>query len=133
MIIPLWDHKIPIYFWGDQNPMNHLSESVLRPKTFLKIKKNIADITWNQTFFPTTNKLLHLFSQPTENRVSGLYAIHNFWLCSFLWPTTATCIDGCRSIGRKNCSLVTPVNRQWQSDGYLWRLFRCCKDIVKME
>ena len=26
-------------------------------------------------------------------------------------------IDGCRSIDRVNCSLVTPVSRQIQSDG----------------
>ena len=27
-------------------------------------------------------------------------------------------IDGCRSVDRIDCSLVTPVNRQRQSDGY---------------
>ena len=42
-------------------------------------------------------------------------------------------IDGCRSVDCINCSLVTPVNRQSQSDGYYWRLFWCCDDMVKME
>ena len=27
-------------------------------------------------------------------------------------------IDGCRSVDRMNCSLVTPVNKQRQSDSY---------------
>ena len=27
-------------------------------------------------------------------------------------------IDGCHSVDRINCSLVTPVSRQMQSDGY---------------
>ena len=47
--------------------------------------------------------------------------------------TSSTYIDGCRSVDRIICSLVTPVNRQRQSDSYWWRLFRCCDDIVKME
>ena len=47
-------------------------------------------------------------------------------LCSFLG-----CIDGCHAIDRIKCSLVTPVNRQTQSDGYECRLFRCWDEIVK--
>ena len=35
-----------------------------------------------------------------------------------LWDTQVVYIDGCRSVDRINCSLVTLVNRQRQSDGY---------------
>ena len=28
------------------------------------------------------------------------------------------CVDGCSSVDLVNCSLVTPVSRQTQSDGY---------------
>ena len=65
-------------------------------------------------------------------------------LCFVFWPENSNssilhpfvdrlCIDGCRSVDRINCSLVTPVSRQMQSDGYQWRLFQCCEDIVKMK
>ena len=50
------------------------------------------------------------------------------WSCE-----SGTYINVCHSVDRINCSLVTPENRQRQSDGYQWRLFGCCKDIVKME
>ena len=42
-------------------------------------------------------------------------------------------IDGSCSVDHKSCSLVSPVNRQRQSDGYQWCLFQCCSDIVKMK
>ena len=41
--------------------------------------------------------------------------------------------EGSHSVDHINCSLVTPVSRQTQSDVYEWRLFWCCDDIVKME
>ena len=33
-----------------------------------------------------------------------------------------TCIDGSLSVDGINCSLVIPVSRQTQSDGYKWCL-----------
>ena len=41
------------YFWNNENPINHLSNSVFRPNTFLNIIKNINDmVIWNtQKFF----------------------------------------------------------------------------------
>ena len=41
-------------------------------------------------------------------------------------------IDGSCAIDRINCSLVTPVNRQTQSGGYEFHLFRCRDEIVKL-
>ena len=41
-----------------------------------------------------------------------------------------TYIDGSCAIDHINFSLVTPVSRQMQSDGYQWRLFWCRGEIV---
>ena len=42
-------------------------------------------------------------------------------------------MDGSCSVDHINCSLVIQVNRQRQSNGYYWRLFQCCVDIVKLK
>ena len=44
-------------------------------------------------------------------------------------PAKVVYIDGCRAVDCINYSLVTPVNRQTQSDGYECRLFRFSNEL----
>ena len=52
-------------------------------------------------------------------------------ISQFSYGKLVTYIDGSCPVDRLSCSLVSPVNRRRQSDGYQWCLFRCCGNIVK--
>ena len=52
-------------------------------------------------------------------------------LCKTLY--TKVFIDGSCSVDRINWSLVIPINRHRQSDGYQWRLFQCREGICQNE
>ena len=67
-----------------------------------------------RAYLTQTKHLYNMRKQLQEiQQAPKLFNLTNtFMTCSI------TYIDGCRSVGRINHSLVTPVNRQRQSDGY---------------